>query len=88
MEFLSVEPAGEGMTMWILLGAPSRGAKQPKPFRLVRLGEGEALFEMAGNDFPRTILYRRQGEDGLLARLEGVQNGRLARDDYEFGRVR
>ena len=86
VEYLSIEPDGAGMTMWILLGHASKGPKTAKPFRLTRMMAGEAVFENPENDFPTTITYRKQGPEAMLARLEGKRNGEPAIDDYNFRR--
>src|SRR5687768_681975 len=53
MEFLSIEPDKEGgLTMYIMLGAPSRGDKKPRPFKLTQSGNHVATFEWLENDFP------------------------------------
>lgn len=45
-------------------------------FRLQPGGEGMAIFTNEANDFPQNIIYRGDGETGLLVRLDG--NGRVA----------
>ncbi len=40
-------------------------------FKLVRLTGQEALFENMAHDFPKRILYRRNGDGTLTARVEG-----------------
>ncbi len=88
MEFLSVEPGPDGLTMWIMLGAPSRGPKTGKAFKLTRLGDVEAVFENPDNGFPTRITYRRESETALLCRLEGTRNGQPATEDYPFRRAK
>lgn len=87
MEFLSIEPTqGGGLTMWIILGAPSKGDKKPVPFKLTSAANGVAVFENSGNDFPSKITYRASGKEKrkLLCRIEGVQNGKREHTDFEF----
>lgn len=84
VEYLSVEPDGESLTMWILLGTASRGPKTAKPFRLVGLADREAVFENPENEFPSRVIYRRTGEKSLVARLEGRRSGVAASDDFSF----
>lgn len=47
-----------------------RGEKR-SPFRLDRAEGGIAIFSNPDNDFPQTIIYRGDGETGLVIRLEG-----------------
>jgi hypothetical protein len=51
--------------------AQPRGAETATPFRLVRSGAREAVFENMANDFPKRIIYRRSG-DRLTGRIEGA----------------
>jgi hypothetical protein len=40
-------------------------------FKLVRLGAQEATFENPDHDFPKRIIYRKNADGGLTARIEG-----------------
>jgi hypothetical protein len=51
--------------------AQPRGAETATPFRLVRSGPREAVFENMENDFPKRVIYRREG-DRLIGRIEGA----------------
>jgi hypothetical protein len=44
-------------------------------------------FENAKHDFPQRIVYRRHGRDSLIARIEGVRNGRVRGIDFPYARV-
>lgn len=48
-----------------------RGAEAVTAFPLVRSGEREAVFENPAHDFPRRVIYRRDG-DRLTGRIEGA----------------
>jgi hypothetical protein len=50
--------------------AQSGGAERPVAFRLVRSGVREAVFENPDHDFPKRVIYRREG-DRLTGRIEG-----------------
>ena len=45
------------------------------------------VFEDAGRDFPRRILYWRDGE-ALMARIEGTINGQPRAKEWRFERVK
>jgi hypothetical protein len=76
MEFFSIEPAPSGgLTLYLLLGALSKGDKKPKAFRLTTLEEGRAVFEMPENDFPTRIEYRLAAPGNLVCRLTGSSGG-------------
>ena len=48
-----------------------RGADTVTAFALIRAGEREAVFENPAHDFPRRVIYRRDG-DRLTGRIEGA----------------
>lgn len=56
-------------------------------FRLIHCAPGEATFENPDHDFPQRILYRLEGEDSLLARIEGVRDGRERAIDFPMRRA-
>ena len=77
---ISVEP--EGLTFTAMIpGQP------PKPFVLKPGGDGEAVFENPGHDFPQRVIYRRCGPD-LCARIEGTLQGKAQLQDWRYTRVR
>lgn len=49
--------------------------------------DGKVVFENLEHDFPQRIGYERQGADGLLAWIEGTQNGRTRRVEFPYRRV-
>jgi hypothetical protein len=87
MEFMSIESTGDGLTMFMVLDAPSKGDKKPVPFRLTSLSKDEAVFENPKNDFPTRIVYRRKDANGMHCRIEGKQQGKDAQEDFNFTRV-
>ena len=82
MEFLSIEMDEVGdCTMYIVLGALSKGAKVPIAFKLASMEATSATFERGGDDFPVSISYERSGER-LPCTLSGV-DGKT--ELYDFG---
>jgi hypothetical protein len=45
------------------------------------------VFENPAHDFPQRVGYERRGDDGLLAWVEGTQNGRTRRSEFPYQRV-
>lgn len=78
-EFLMivVRPGGE----IDYLAAPA-GRSPPTPFRLTASGPGELVFENPEHDFPQRIIYRRTGEGGLVARIEGTRAGQARTEEW------
>jgi hypothetical protein len=56
--------------------AQPRGAETATAFRLVRSGPREAVFENMANDFPKRVIYRREG-NRLTGRIEGADGQAL-----------
>ncbi len=65
-EYLRVERTSEGVIQFV---AQPRGAP-PTAFRLVRVTEGEAVFENIAHDFPQRITYTVR-DRVLTTRVEG-----------------
>jgi hypothetical protein len=59
----------------------------PAAFPLRSLAADEAVFENPAHDFPQRIIYRRLGQDGLRARIEGTRNGAPRGRDFPMKRV-
>ena len=68
-------------------GARLPNAAVEVPFKLVKGTDGEAIFENPEHDFPTRIIYRKQPDGGLFARIEGVRNGQLRGRDIPMKRV-
>ncbi len=68
----------------VLLPYP-RGRASADAFRLTTLEDGHAIFEAPEHDFPKRIIYRREGADVRIARIDGgegsakVQEWRMER---------
>jgi hypothetical protein len=58
-------------------------ANGPLTLKLLSVKDREVVFEDAARDFPRRIVYRREG-DALTARLEGEQGGKPQVMAFEF----
>lgn len=61
--------------------------KEETSFKLVKSSDSEAVFENLAHDFPQRIIYRKPRPDGLFARIEGTQNGKLNGMDIPMKRV-
>lgn len=86
MEFMSIESSSEGLTMYIMLGAPSKGEKKPVPFRLTSFDGKTALFENSKNDFPSKIAYVKES-NGMSCWISGIQDGKETKEDFKFKRM-
>jgi len=84
MEYMSIEPSSDGgLTMWMLLGAPSRGRKMGVPFRLTAVTATSCVWTNPSNVFPREIGYR-QTDGGIHCRILGMRGGCDTAIDFNF----
>lgn len=81
-EYIRVETTSDGIDY---VAKPSSNKEETR-FKLVKSSANEVVFENLGHDFPQRIIYRSQ-TDGLFARIEGTQNGKLNGMDIPMKRV-
>lgn len=81
-EFLQLRQSGDTITY---VAKPSN---QPEAlFTLVSAGPSSARFENPAHDFPQRIIYSRQPDGSLLARIEGSVNGKARASDFPMKRA-
>jgi hypothetical protein len=84
VEYMSIETDAEGeLTMYMILGAPSRGDKRPRPFKLTSFEDDRAAFENPENPFPSSIVYTRT-TSGIECVIEGTENGEHLQEVFTF----
>lgn len=60
----------------------------PVAFRLISHESGRAVFENPAHDFPTRIIYRRNDDGSMTARIEGPgEDGESRGIDFHFRRV-
>jgi len=82
-EFIQIIQEENGDIYYVAF--PSRQEKAS--FKLVKHGEGEALFENPEHDFPQRIIYRLEKDGSLFARIEGTVNGKQRGVDFPMKRA-
>ena len=87
IELMTIEQTDGGLTMWIILGAPSKGDKKPFWFKLVSMGTARAEWTHPGHDFPERIVYQVAGKGLMTATLYGTAKGEKVEEVYAFRRV-
>jgi len=81
-EFLRIEKRGND-----IFYVPQPGGRPPVSFKLTSSADGRFIFEnTTGEDRVTRIEYRREGEDGLYARVEGAQDGKPFAFDFRYRR--
>jgi hypothetical protein len=81
-EFLRIADTAEGFSYFA-----SPGGRAPVEFPMKSLADRKVVFENPAHDFPRRILYWRDGE-ALVARIEGSINGTARSEEWRFDRQR
>ena len=66
-EYLRIEQRADG----IFYVAHPKARCPGTDFKLTKLSDSEAVFENPQHDFPKRIIYRKTGEDGLTASIDG-----------------
>ena len=84
MEYMSIEPSEGGLTMWMLLGPPSKGEKEGVPFQLTSLTGRKAIFENPKNEFPSKMTYQLLPSGSVDCVIEGMQKGKDAIEKFPF----
>jgi hypothetical protein len=82
-EFLQIRETEPGKLAYIAM--PS--GRPPTTFTLVRESDTEFVFENLGHDFPQRVIYRRDGDKILNARIEGTSKGKARGIDFPMKRV-
>ena len=81
-EFLRIEARADGI---YYVAQP--GGRPPVDFKLSSDNASELVFLNPGHaDHLKRIIYRRQGDGGLEARVEGEDDGRAFAVDYPYRR--
>jgi len=81
-EFLRIELA-DGKPVYLT----SPGGRPAVEFKSVEQSATWIVFENPAHDFPRRILYWRDGE-ALMARIEGTIQGQARSRQWRFERIR
>jgi hypothetical protein len=81
-EFLRLEADEQGL----VYHAAPMGRHPATPFRLVEVTPGRVVFENPRHDFPQRIIYRRDGDRGLVQRIEGTEAGETKSSEWRLRR--
>ena len=79
-EFLRIVETPDGFSYFA-----SPNGRPPEEFKLQSLGDRRVAFENPAREFPRRILYWRDG-DALMARIEGTVKGEAKSEEWRFER--
>lgn len=57
-------------------------------FPVLRTGAAEVVFENPTHDFPQRIIYKKNADGSMTARIEGQLNGQSRGIDFPYGRCK
>jgi Domain of unknown function (DUF6265) len=81
-EFLRIEKRGDD-----LFYVPQPNGRPPVAFKLTSSTDGRFIFENnTAEDHVKKIEYRREGDDGLYARVDGAQDGKPFALEFRYRR--
>ena len=78
-EYLRIEATLDAITYW----ASPKG-RPATPFRLKESRENHVVFENPEHDFPQRIIYWLDKDGSLHARIEGLQGGKAASEEWTW----
>jgi len=78
-EFLRIEARPDG----IYYVAQPKG-RPGADFKLTRGNEAEAIFENPAHDFPKRIIYRRNADGTITARIDGGMNVAAGAQEFHY----
>ncbi len=79
-EYLRIETRPDG----IYYVAHPRAQSPGTDFKLVRAEKDEAVFENLAHDFPKRIIYRRNPDGSLTARVEGDGSEKEKAQEFHY----
>ncbi len=81
-EYLRIESRPEGI---VYVAHPK--ARPGTDFKLVTLTDTEAVFENPEHEFPRRIIYRKNRNGTITARVEGKADGKDKEEEFPYHRM-
>jgi hypothetical protein len=79
-EFLRIEVTPDGITYF----ASPRGRDPATPFRMTEMTDSKVVFENLQHDFPNRVIYQKEKDGTLSARIEGKRNGQDAHEAWSY----
>lgn len=83
-EYLRIERTVDG----IVYQASPKGRNPPTPFKLISCENKKVVFENPGHDFPQRVIYWRNTDGSMSARIEGRENGKEQSSEWRWNRAR
>ena len=82
-EYLRIEQTDTGIVYY----ASPKGRCPATTFTMTKISDRAVVFANPEHDYPQRIIYRRNDNGSLTARIEGTQNGRPRSAEWEWKRI-
>ena len=69
------------------VSVPGQNNEKPVSFGLTKSNDNQLVFENPKHDYPNKIIYRKFGNDSIVAEIFGVRNGKAASEQFPMKRV-
>jgi hypothetical protein len=79
-EFLRIEKTSDGITYF----AAPKGRNPPTPFKAVRIEDRRVVFENPQHDYPQRVIYWREADGTMHARIEGNERGKEKSSEWTW----
>lgn len=63
------------------------GSTIPVSFKLIKSENNSSTFENLKNDFPQRVIYTKNPDGSLYARIEGKRSGKDSKQEFNFKKV-
>lgn len=83
-EYMRLETGNEGVNMIV----KPKSHPTEVSFKMIKNEAGEVVFQNIENDFPQRIIYRKQGDNSIFARIEGDQKDPKKAMDLPMQRIK
>jgi hypothetical protein len=84
-EFVHISAATDGT---LIFNVQLKLAGKSTQFRATELKDGAVTFSNPEHDYPQRIMYRREPDGSLFARIEGTTGGKNRHEEYKYKRAR
>lgn len=79
-EYFRIEKTADGLVYF----ASPKGRDPATPFKMKESSEGRVVFENPEHDFPQRIIYTKQADGSVIARIEGTSKGKERDSEWHY----
>ena len=79
-EYFRIEKTADGIVYF----ASPKGRDPATPFKMKEASEGRVVFENTEHDFPQRVMYTKQPDGSIVARIEGKVSGKERDSEWHY----